>query len=469
MADIQRPPASILGDMAKSLGPPAGFANASPNEGGGADAVASNMPTDATAAFQANNPLSDPQAASQAGGLGIDTSYLDQDKALIGNEIGQLKKGGADAQARLDATGANAKQAELGLADVTAKKNQDMQPYFDDTLTRFNQLDKTVQELSAQTQARTEAQMAKWDAARSDAANSQIQDFFADKTVAGQAIGIISAAFGGFANGLSGNPGAPTALDRVIQRDMERQIQNLNQKNRVAAGEEGKLKLLMDQGLNQLQAVAALRSAAYDRLKFITSDIANKWGGAEAAAKAQQINAQFDLSIAKIQNDVQQTTSQSVLSGLKDISSLDLQRTLLMKSIAVAGMKMNQADGLSQVVEGFKGDKTQRENLSNMVQAYQNFQDSSAEENSSWDPFDNAKLRPDLGNSVATIEAHGAKANARQLMRGDKAVGGFITDTQASREKVGARLRKELLNVIKAGGGRPIGDLANTLDLSAQK
>jgi hypothetical protein len=69
-------------------------------------------------------------------------------------------------------------------------------------------------------------------------------------------LGIISQAFSGAANGLAGQPGAPTPLDRIIAEDLQTQLANMGQANQNVSNQRSLLKDMYD-SLGNMQAAKA--------------------------------------------------------------------------------------------------------------------------------------------------------------------------------------------------------------------
>lgn len=347
--------------------------------------------------------------------------------------------------------------------DLTVKAAKDRQalmtPLLAQVQTEFNDLNNRAQTAYANTQAATQQQMEKWDAARTIAANSQIQDFFADKTTGGYVVGIIAQALGGFANGLAGNPGAPTPLDRVIQRDFERQIQNLNQKNRTADKEEGKLRILMSQGLDQLQASAALRAALNDKIKLITDDVANRMGTQDAIAKAAQIKADLDTKNQQIQDGVQ---SNYMTGRIQMEHSRLLVGMARAKFIAAVAKGATLADPLANDVDNFPGDKVSRASLASSIAAYKTLAQLADEENNSWNPIQNSRTRTEMQNAITRIMQNGKSGRSFNVKQAETMTGGLFTDTASGRKQLLKNLRMEVQNQML--GGTAKGELANMFD-----
>jgi hypothetical protein len=450
---------AMLLDDPNTTGQPASGGQTDAPPMSSADKLAHNMPTDTTAQAVLGDPTQPPPDPAMQG-IGAEQDALDASEGRIDALGAESKKNKDDSLAALEGIRSEQSNAQDLTVQAAKKRTELMTPLLAQVQTDFKDLNDRAQTAYANTQAATQVQMAKWDDARTQAANSQIQDFFADKTTGGFVVGIISQALGGFANGLAGNPGAPTPLDRVIQRDFERQIQNQNQKGRTAAGEEGKLRVLMSQGLDQLQASAALRAALNDKIKVITDDVANRMGTPDALAKAAQIKADLDTKNQQIQDGVQS----NYMTG-----RIQMEHTRLLvgvsraKLIATIAKGATLTDPLANDVDGFPGDKVGRSNLAGSIAAFKTASQLSGEENSSYNPIQNTKTRVELQNAITRIMQNGKAGRSFNVKQAEQMTGGFLTDTEGSRKALMRNLKMELQN--QMAGGTPKGDLASMFEM----
>lgn len=162
-----------------------------------------------------------------------------------------------------------------------------------------------INEIQQAGQHRIQAQMARYQAAADEAAQAQIHNFFDDKTTGASIMAIISQALSGAANGLAGNPGAPTALDRVIERDIQTQRMNLEQKNKNADRQGNMLGVLRDELGSMTLAENAMYQASLTKTEAMLKQLAPHYAGGIASAQAQQAMAQLAEKKATAQQQAQ--------------------------------------------------------------------------------------------------------------------------------------------------------------------
>jgi hypothetical protein len=180
-----------------------------------------------------------------------------------------------------------------------------------------------VAEIEQAGQQRIQAQMARYQAASDEAAQAQVHNFFDDKTTGASIMAVISQALSGAANGLAGNPGAPTPLDRIIQRDIEVQKMNLDQKNKNADRQGNMLGVLRDELGSEVLAENAMYQASLTKTEAMIKQLAPHYAGGIASAQAQQALAQIAEKKAAAQQSAMQEASK--VDAMRGESELRLQ------------------------------------------------------------------------------------------------------------------------------------------------
>ena len=202
------------------------------------------------------------------------------EKAAITDAAGDINVAGANREAG----------AQLKLASDTAK-NEDLAPIYAQRALLDKKNAAEMQQMYSTATQETTAQMVRVRQAANDAANAQVKDFWADKSTSGRIMGVISQALAGAANGLSGQPGAPTPLDRIINMDLEKQKINLNNKNVAAQREEGILGTMQRQFDSNMAAHGAAYIAAVGQTDALAKQVAQKYATPEAMSVYQQFHA----------------------------------------------------------------------------------------------------------------------------------------------------------------------------------
>lgn len=207
----------------------------------------------------------------------------------------------ADAEGQAKAEELRLKGEQLGAeAPIREQQTSDAMKHAD-----------AVAEITRAGQQRIQAQMARYQAASDEAAQTQVHNFFDDKTTGASIMAIISQALAGAANGLAGNPGAPTPLDRIIQRDMEMQKLNLDQKNKNADRQGNMLGVLREELGSNVLAENAYYQASLTKTEAMIKQLAPYYAGGINSAQAQQALAQIQEKKAQAQQQAQAVAMQT--------------------------------------------------------------------------------------------------------------------------------------------------------------
>ena len=150
-------------------------------------------------------------------------------------------------------------------------------------------------------EAAAHAQMTRINAAADAASGASIKGFYADKSAGARIMGVIAQILGGAANGLAGNPAAPTAMDNVIAQDMQRQIANLNNKQKTVRNEQTMMQQLLQATGDQEHAMQALYQAHLQRAQLVGNQLNSKFATPIAQAANEQLQAQLQQKLAQSQ------------------------------------------------------------------------------------------------------------------------------------------------------------------------
>ncbi len=341
------------------------------------------------------------------------------DQAGKGVRAGQAQVENAIYDAQIGAQQANEAAKLKTNADIA--QNAEMSPLLEKQAKETADYEIAVKQAAEAATEATNRQMARVRQSADEAANAQIKDFWADKSTAGRIIGIISQAFAGAANGLSGQPGAPTPLDRIIERDLQVQQINLNNKTTTSYREQGILGLLNKQHETQQAALTAAHMAAIAHVDALGKQIAQKYNTPKALAEYQSFHAANLQKYADVEARGGQVIANSNLQS-QQVASGILERGL--SANAALGAKSSKATGIENRVLGLKEPVN--------VQQYHQlapFADSLAVELNANEKILELLKKPDLKN-----------ANWRQQLEN------YASDTFAARridQRTGARLEGE--------------------------
>lgn len=318
-------------------------------------------------ARQLGGPLTAPDGSNLSaqhmvrfGMSGIDPAATDvgmqlfqQSQAGIAHEQAALRDALSDDNV---AAGNREAAARVKLASDTAK-NAELAPVLEERarIAKENEI-QTKQLVNTATQETT-AQMARVRQAADEAGNASINSFWADKSTAGKVIGIISQALAGAANGLSGQPGAPTPLDRIISADLEKQKANLNNKVTKSYNEQGILGQMHKQFESSLAANGAAYLASLNHTDALAKEISQKYATPEAQAAYQEFHAANLEKAAQAARQVHQTLLSSNLQQSTTGAQIIERTQSANATYQAALLKANSTKGQNHIF-GLKGPVT---------------------------------------------------------------------------------------------------------------
>ncbi|SRR6266851_693356 len=164
-----------------------------------------------------------------------------------------------------------------------------------------------IAELDAQANLRTQKQLADEAAKRKEIEAGRIDPshWLSSRTVGQKIVASLSIALGGIGAGLTGGPNVALGIiQKHIDQDIDAQKANLGKKQTDYSN-------LLQQGYSAAQAESLLRSRMMADAGAKGLEIATRYGGPEAQAKAQQLNA--GLSQQHVDNVMKIAQTQAVL------------------------------------------------------------------------------------------------------------------------------------------------------------
>jgi hypothetical protein len=196
------------------------------------------------------------------------------------------------------------------------------------------------------TQKKIEAQQNAYQAAVQDAAGSQLHEYFADKSTAGKIMGVLAAALGGAANGLAGTPGAPTALDRIIDRDLQLQTAQLQQKDRNVASQGGLLQQMINTAGSEQAGRAAVFDAVKSRLEANVKSIMANNADPITQARGGQVIAGFQADRAKNLEAINATIAGQLIGTAGKDADVQTAAARLQNQLMIAQARAHGAGAL---------------------------------------------------------------------------------------------------------------------------
>lgn len=304
------------------------------------DPFAAGMPQQVSEADMGVQPGQTQQVQMSASVPTFDESGINALEGRIKSQAGQSQSEYSKLGGQLDQANTAEAQANQRMGELKAQYAVDTQGAINEAAQSTAEIQQKTQMAQQQSQQQTAVQMERYTSAVSDLQNADFHSYWADKGTGARAMGIVAAALGGLANGLAGQPGAPTALDRVIDRDMQMQMAQMQKKERVVGVQKGMLDELRERLGSDMAAMSALRIATNNKLIAETNAMANRLGGQTAPVVAQQIAAQLTKANAqaaaglRAHLDASNTSMNSNLLGLEGLKARDqqVQMSLLTKA-----------------------------------------------------------------------------------------------------------------------------------------
>lgn len=237
-------------------------------------------------------------------------------------------------------------EAEAGAMQIgiDQKRKQEQNAIDDAAAHKAARLEEQMQAITERGEAAATAQMARVQSAADAASQMSVHNFWEGKDTGARILGVLAQAFAGAANGLAGNPSAPTPLDRIIQRDMELQMANMQQANRNVENQRGILQDIYSQVGSQQAAMSALYQAAWKRVELQGKQLQTKFATPEADAAMKQLQG---IAQQRIADNSDKTFSQLRTSSIQQqqhgINALgEAERTDAMTGQAAAAGSQKQ-------------------------------------------------------------------------------------------------------------------------------
>lgn len=166
---------------------------------------------------------------------------------------------------------------------------------------------KTAQERTARAQD-------DWLRAADDFGKTRVHSWWSEASVGARIAGVISELAAGIGNGLAGHPSSETPMDRVINRDLERQKMMIEIKGQNVTNRQNLYQQIRAQGHDELQSMAMVKDVAISSTKAMIEARIAQLGPGQAkenlAAALSQLNAKqgvYRAQTMQAQNDKEMT------------------------------------------------------------------------------------------------------------------------------------------------------------------
>lgn len=178
----------------------------------------------------------------------------------------------------------------------TFAADQDREVWHPGAIEQKGEADAAFQERRAklleEQQAKTDQLMQEIDRTAGEAAAKvDPKGFWKDKSTADQIMIALAQAMGAFASTVRGGPNfAVDIINRAVDKDVEAQIANINEKRGKLSDLQALYKRVLDDTGNKIMAADAMRLAAHGRVDTMLSEVQAQAGSEKAALRLQEVN-----------------------------------------------------------------------------------------------------------------------------------------------------------------------------------
>lgn len=393
-------------------------------------------------------------------------SPMDQANQLgsRGLALGEFVQGDADEAMSKTQMLQNAMRSEHGirqeakgdamLLKVKADKGAEQNKIDEEAVGLARQQEEAQKRIATEGQMAADAQMKRVMSAADDASQASIHNFWQDRGAASRVIGVLAQAFSGAANGLAGNPSAPTPLDRIIERDMNLQMANLQQKNRNLENQRGVLRDLYEKTGSSMQATTAMYVAAWKRIDLQGQQLASKFATPEAQAGYEKLKGIADQRISAATDKTYATLhSQAIQERQHAMNRLaEDDRTAAMSNQAPSGenAKIYHLAGVKGAVDErtYKNFKDEDQNYRGFVKQAEHvdwlFKHGSGDNGADWQDYNGARsamfatLRQmqKTGAALSDAELKNAEAMLPSLAKGEVPGLAWLTNSRNMMKRI---------------------------------
>ena len=304
-------------------------------------------------AQDAGQAASTPMPQGATGGSGS-TALGSFDQA-----VGTAESGLQESQGLTDKTGRAIERASTEDAqrqalvdaektDVETKGLHSVATMHKDFAPKLDAMDTALSASMSAAQAKTTEAFNTYLQATDDFKKTRIYNWWEHASTGSMILGLLSQIAAGAANGLAGQPGAPTPMDRVIERDLERQKMGLQQKSDNVQNARGVYNDLRGMIKDTVSTDAAFREIAYASVKARADGLAAATNDAAAKGKYLQISADMDRKIGEGRVKAQAYISEKSTKDAFAKSGIAAEFASLFNSRDAAGPKTGTV-GMSDV------------------------------------------------------------------------------------------------------------------------
>lgn len=246
-------------------------------------------------------PAEEAPAPTSAQGLAASYGDKAEGAAADGRAAGQAYGDAAVGQLnKAETAGKAGIQAEAGYEQKLAVAQKST---FDDQLANIGKFDEHFAQTMGEVRQKTQSAYDQYLKVTDDYKNTHVYNWWEKASTGATVAGLISQFLAGGLQGLTGQLGAPTPLDKVIEHDIQLQRMNIAQKGEVAGQARGLYMDLKSQFKDEVVAEGAMREIAYASTIKRLEAIAGGLGDEGAKAKAQKAIQDLTAKVASLKSE----------------------------------------------------------------------------------------------------------------------------------------------------------------------
>lgn len=238
---------------------------------------------------------------TSAGGLAA--SYANKADAATqdGRAAGQAYGDAAVGQlGKAEQAGKGAINAEAGYEKQLAAAEKST---FDDQLANIHKFDDHFAQTMGEVRQKTQSAYDQYLKVTDDYKNTHVYNWWDNAATGAKIAGYISQFLAGGLQGLTGQLGAPTPLDKAIEHDLQLQRMNIAQKGEVAGQARGLYNDLKSQFKDEIVAEGAMREIAYTSTIKRLEAIAGGMSDQASKARAQKAIQELTAKVAQLKSE----------------------------------------------------------------------------------------------------------------------------------------------------------------------
>lgn len=207
------------------------------------------------------------------------------------------------------------------------------------------------------------------DSAVSEFSATKITSWYDQADTGTKIFAVLATAFQSAAQAMQGQFGGQTAMERIINADMERQKLQIQLQERKISAKQTMLGQLRNQLGDMDSAMVAFQNIASNSIKAQAQSIASKLGTKEAEVTAQKIVQEQDEKIAQRKSALQAQKSQlfTTKAQMEENTALQMEAQRIKEMLGLAKIQGKQAATLADFEGSERMDAVEKRRLSRVI------------------------------------------------------------------------------------------------------